>query len=74
MACPYELLALRFPDDLIRDTLELSQRRHGTPHPPLHHLAHVESSLGGNGPATLHADLEDRPHDTASNGNQQYVG
>ena len=63
-ACPYELIALRIPDDLVRDTLRLAQRRHGTPRPPLHHLPYIKRRLRGDGPSTLHVNLEDRSHDT----------
>ena len=57
VAIAWELLSLSFADNLGRYTLELEERRHGTPHPLLGHLSKVESCASRNSPFVLEADL-----------------
>lgn len=64
ISVPGELLALGSSDELGGDTLELSKRRHGTPHPSLDHLAHLERGPRRDGPVASQADLEDGPKDS----------
>ena len=56
---------LRPPQDLLRDALELPQRRHATPHLLLDHLATRQADLRRLRPTSLQEYLKQAPHDTS---------
>mmetsp|Transcript_117329 Transcript_117329/g.373812 ORF Transcript_117329/g.373812 Transcript_117329/m.373812 type:complete len:986 (+) Transcript_117329:1016-3973(+) len=65
VALPGEVLLLDLPQDVLGQTLEVTEGRLGAPHALVDHLAPVEGAQRQGGPTTAQADLEDRAHDAA---------
>lgn len=61
-ALEWQVLLLDLTNHLLRQALELSQRRHSQPAAVLDHLAQVERLVSQTHPAAIQADLENSAH------------
>ena len=59
---PREVLPLDLLDNVLRDALELSERRLAQPHPPVDHLAEAEHAVGERRPPALEHNLVEAAH------------
>ena len=63
VSLPRQILALNLDEDIVRNTLELTQRRLAAPRPPRRHLAQRQSLIRELRPTALENNLKDAPQD-----------
>lgn len=66
ISVPRELFPFGSSNDIERNTFELPQRCHCTPHPLLDHLAERESFVGQSSPTSLETNFKHRSKDSTS--------